>query len=60
MSVVCACSQAVTIAALNATDSLAVYRQYKQGRIDYYQSLGKKFPRFLPGWLNRVSAFPEL
>lgn len=49
-----------TIAALSATDSLAVYRQYKQGRINYYQGLGKKFPGFLEGWLNRVNAFPDL
>lgn len=49
-----------TIAALSVTDSLAVYRQYRQGRINYYQSLGKKFPGFLEGWLNRVNAFPDL
>ena len=51
---------AATITALNASDSLAVYRQFRQGRINYYQNLGKKFPRFLNGWLDRVNAFPNL
>lgn len=37
-----------------------VYRQYKQGRIQYYESLGQKFPKFLAGWLNRVNSFPDL
>lgn len=46
--------------ALNGLDQVAVYRQYKQGRISYYQSLGQRFPRFLQGWLNRTNAFPNL
>jgi lysozyme family protein len=37
-----------------------VYREYKQGRISYYQTLGKKYPQFLKGWLNRVNSFPDL
>jgi lysozyme family protein len=49
-----------TIQALNSLDQMAVYRQYKQGRINYYQSLGQRFPRFLQGWLNRTNAFPNL
>lgn len=49
-----------SIQALNSVDQVAVYRRYKQGRIDYYQSLGQKFPQFLTGWLNRVNAFPNL
>jgi lysozyme family protein len=49
-----------SIKALNAMDQVAVYRQYKQGRIAYYQSLAQKFPQFERGWLNRVSAFPDL
>jgi len=49
-----------SIEALNGFDQTAVYRQYKQGRIDYYQSLGQRFPQFLNGWLNRVNAFPNL
>jgi lysozyme family protein len=49
-----------SIQALNDLDQVAVYRQYKQGRINYYQSLGQRFPRFLQGWLNRVNAFPNL
>jgi len=49
-----------TIAALNSFDQVAVYRRYKQGRVDYYQSLAQRFPQFLKGWLNRVNAFPNL
>jgi len=49
-----------SIQALNSVDQVAVYRQYKQGRINYYQTLGQKFPQFLEGWLNRVNAFPNL
>jgi lysozyme family protein len=37
-----------------------VYRRYKQGRIQYYQTLGRKYPKFLQGWLNRVNSFPNL
>jgi lysozyme family protein len=48
------------IQALNGLCQSDVYRQYKQGRINYYQSLGQRFPQFLKGWLNRVSAFPDL
>jgi lysozyme family protein len=48
------------ISALNALDNVAVYGQYKQGRVNYYQLLGKRFPRFLAGWLNRANAFPNL
>lgn len=49
-----------SISALNGLDPVAVYRQYKQGRIDYYQGLGQKFPQFLRGWLERTNAFPDL
>lgn len=49
-----------SIAALNGLDRIAVYRQYKQGRIQYYQELGQRFPQFLNGWLNRTNAFPSL
>jgi len=52
-----------TMAALSAADSKAVYRRYKQGRIDYYQDLVAKRPaldKFLKGWLSRVNSFPEL
>jgi lysozyme family protein len=45
---------------LNGVDETAVYRQYKQGRIHYYQTLGQKYPKFLQGWLNRVNSFPSL
>jgi lysozyme family protein len=49
-----------SIQALNALPQNNVYRQYKQGRITYYQSLGQRFPQFLKGWLNRVNGFPDL
>jgi lysozyme family protein len=49
-----------SIQALNGFDQTEVYRRYKQGRINYYQNLGQRFPQFVQGWLNRVNAFPNL
>jgi len=49
-----------TLQALSALDQTVVYRQYKQGRIDYYTTLGQKYPMYLKGWLNRVNSFPDL
>jgi lysozyme family protein len=49
-----------SIQALNAVSQEDVYRQYKQGRIAYYQKLGQRFPQFVKGWLNRVNSFPDL
>ena len=49
-----------SVQALAAFDNVQVYRQYKQGRIRYYQTLGQRFPQFLQGWLNRVNSFPDL
>jgi len=49
-----------SIRALNALSQVDVYRQYKQARIAYYQSLGQKYPQFLKGWLNRVNSFPNV
>lgn len=52
-----------TLAALKGMDQKAVYRRYKQGRIDYYQDLVAKrasLGKFLKGWLNRVNSFPDL
>ena len=49
-----------SIEALNGFSQTDVYRQYKKGRVDYYQSLAQRFPQFLKGWLNRVNAFPNL
>lgn len=52
-----------TMAALTGMDQKAVYRRYKQGRIDYYQDLVARRPalgKFLKGWLNRVNDFPDL
>jgi lysozyme family protein len=49
-----------SIQALVSLDQPTVYNQYKQGRINYYQGLGAKYPMFLNGWLNRVNSFPNL
>ena len=52
-----------TMRALQGMDQKAVYRRYKQGRIDYYQDLVARRPalrKFLKGWLIRVDTFPEL
>ena len=45
--------------ALAALPQDQIYQAYRQGRIDYYQQLGQKFPQFLKGWLNRANSFPE-
>lgn len=50
-------------ASLQALASLPqdlVYRHYKEDRIEYYETLGQKYPRFLQGWLDRVNSFPDL
>jgi lysozyme family protein len=49
-----------SLQALAGFDQVQVYRQYKQGRISYYQALGQKYPQFVQGWLNRVNSFPDL
>jgi lysozyme family protein len=49
-----------TMRALAAADSLQVYRQYKAGRLAYYESLRPKYPQFVGGWLMRVNQFPDL
>ena len=52
-----------TLQALSAFDSVAVYRLYKQQRIEYYQQLAaakSSLAKFLNGWLDRVQAFPTL
>jgi lysozyme family protein len=49
--------------ALAGLDQTQVYRNYKQGRIVYYQNLVQKNPKlgkFPKGWMNRVNAFPNL
>lgn len=51
---------AASIQALADIPQVEVYRQYKKGRIQFYESLGQKYPKFLHGWLNRVNSFPEL
>lgn len=47
-----------TIQALAAQPQDQVYQAYRQGRINYYQQLGQRFPQFLKGWLNRANSFP--
>jgi lysozyme family protein len=49
-----------TIQALNGFSQVDVYNAYKQGRIQYYQDLGVKYPMFLKGWLARATSFPDL
>jgi lysozyme family protein len=49
-----------TMQSLNGFPQEDVYNRYKQGRINYYQALGAKYPMFLKGWLNRVNSFPDL
>ena len=52
-----------SVQALGSVDQKEVYRQYKQGRINYYQQLAQRQPtlaKFLKGWLNRVNAFPDI
>ena len=49
-----------SIQALNSLDQVTVYRQYRQERINYYKTLGARFPQFLQGWLNRANSFPNL
>src|ERR1035437_1536473 len=51
---------AASLQALAGVDQGQVYRQYKKGRIAYYQALGVRFPQFVKGWLNRVNSFPDL
>jgi len=51
-----------SLKALAALPQDEVYRRYKDGRIAYYRSLVEARPalaKFLPGWLNRVNAFPD-
>jgi len=49
-----------TMQALDGFVQEDVYNAYKQGRINYYQALGVKYPMFLNGWLNRVNSFADL
>ena len=53
------CIGPATIAALTPLPADTVFEAYKQGRINYYQSLAKKYPVFLKGWLARANAFPD-
>lgn len=50
-----------TLKALEDADQAALYRRYRQGRIDYYTALALAHPllqRFLAGWLRRSEWFP--
>ena len=52
-----------TLIALGGVDESAVYRLYKQRRIQYYEQLAAQRPslvEFLKGWCARVNAFPDL
>ncbi len=54
------CIGAGTLKALHALPQPTVYRLYKAGRIAYYRQLGQEYPEFLPGWLARANAFPDM
>jgi lysozyme family protein len=49
---------AASLQALATLPQDQVYQAYRQGRIDYYQQLGTRFPQFLKGWLARANSFP--
>ncbi|NIM11315.1 MAG: N-acetylmuramidase [Candidatus Aminicenantes bacterium] len=52
-----------TLGAIDNVDQKELYRQYKQGRITYYNDLVERKPKlkvFLKGWLNRVNSFPDM
>lgn len=49
-----------SLQALSQVPQIEVYRDYKQGRMAYYQKLAQKYPKFLQGWLNRVNCFRDL
>lgn len=51
---------AASLQALAALPQDQVYRQYKRDRLEYYQTLGQKYPKFLKGWLDRVNSLPDL
>lgn len=60
-AVVCdGCIGPGTLQALHKLPQDVVYRAYKQGRIAYYEQLGRRYPQFLEGWLQRVDFFPDL
>ena len=60
-AVVCdGCIGLGTLKALHALPQDVVYREYKAGRINYYEQLGKRFPQFVKGWVARVEAFPDM
>lgn len=46
-----------TLAALNTEDARYVFDTIKSARVDYYNDLGKRMPKFLKGWLNRTNSF---
>jgi lysozyme family protein len=51
---------AASLQALAGLPQDQIYRQYKKLRIEYYQTLGTKYPQFLKGWLSRANSFPDL
>ena len=46
-----------TLSALNATPAKDVFNLVKTARIEYYNKIGKRLPKFLKGWLSRVEHF---
>lgn len=52
----------ITVEALNKSDYPTIYNKLILARITFYDAVAVKHPReqkFLNGWLNRVSAFPQ-
>jgi len=49
-----------TLQALAQYPNDQVYNTYNQSRLAYYQQLGRRYPQFLQGRLDRVNSFPDL
>lgn len=53
----------LTLAAINAADSVQLFNNFKAARIKYYKDLAQQRPAmavFLQGWLNRANSFVDL
>ena len=51
-----------TLKAINSTNQVDFYNNFKQARIDYYNDLANRIPsqkKWLNGWLNKVNEFKD-
>jgi type VI secretion system secreted protein VgrG len=51
-----------TVAAINASDELELFEEYKEERKRFYVNLANRKPElqvFLKGWLNRMDSFHD-